>query len=134
MVSTNVGELGEQLVASDVQARGWQVMATRWRGPGGELDVVAMRLEARYGAQVEVWRIIEVKTRSRYSATRPAKLAVSATKRARIVSTTLLYLSRLEPSALERAVRFDVACVYGVGDEQWRIEMLEGAFDGEGSL
>lgn len=132
----SLGDRGELLVARHVQAQGWQIMETRWRGPGGELDVVAMRQEVRYGQLIEAWRVIEVKTRARYHAARPAKLAVSASKRERIVSTTLLYLSGLEPSALERAVRFDVACVYGGGQAQqrWRIEVIEGAFDGAGRL
>jgi len=49
-----LGELGEELAARALRRAGWCILARRWRGPGGEIDLVA-----REGAQLV---LIEVKS------------------------------------------------------------------------
>lgn len=36
-----LGELGEELAARALRRAGWRILARRWRGPGGEIDLVA---------------------------------------------------------------------------------------------
>jgi putative endonuclease len=49
-----LGELGEELAARALRRLGWRILARRWRGPGGEVDLVA-----REGAQLV---LVEVKS------------------------------------------------------------------------
>ncbi|HSJ73403.1 MAG TPA: YraN family protein, partial [Miltoncostaeaceae bacterium] len=52
---TEQGRRGERAAARHLTRRGWTILASRWRGAGGELDLVAAR-----GAVVA---ICEVKAR-----------------------------------------------------------------------
>jgi putative endonuclease len=35
------GRLGERLAAERLEAQGWRILTTNWRGLGGEIDIVA---------------------------------------------------------------------------------------------
>ena len=50
-----LGRWGEQLATDHLAANGYAILARNWRGPGGELDLVAQ--------DGEVVVIVEVKTR-----------------------------------------------------------------------
>lgn len=52
--NAELGELGEELAARALRRLGWRILARRWRGPGGEVDLVA-----REGAQLV---LVEVKS------------------------------------------------------------------------
>jgi putative endonuclease len=72
-IGSENGRRGERAAARHLRRRGWTVLATGWRGAGGEIDLVA----ARGG----VLALCEVKARSA-----PAALGepVTAAQRARI--------------------------------------------------
>jgi putative endonuclease len=79
-----VGRYGERVALRHVEARGWQVLATNWRGKDGELDIVAL--------DDDVLVVIEVKTRSGHGFGHPAE-AVTPRKLARIKRLTGQWLT-----------------------------------------
>ena len=79
-----VGRYGERVALRHVEARGWQVLDTNWRGTDGELDIVAL--------DDDVLVVIEVKTRSGHGFGHPAE-AVTPRKLARIKRLTGQWLT-----------------------------------------
>ena len=79
-----VGRYGERVALRHVEARGWQVLDTNWRGKDGELDIVAL--------DDDVLVVIEVKTRSGLGFGHPAE-AVTPRKLARIKRLTGQWLT-----------------------------------------
>jgi putative endonuclease len=96
---TDEGRRGERAAARHLTRRGWTVLASRWRGAGGELDLVAAR-----GGVVAV---CEVKARGD-----PAVLAepVTAAQRARIARAAEAFLAG-RPDLAGCAVRLDLIAV-----------------------
>ena len=91
---------------------GRPVTATRWRGTGGEIDLIA-----RDGAEVIFIEVKQAKTHA-YAAER-----VSTRQMQRIMNAASEFLAG-EPAGQATAVRFDVALVDGKG----QIEIIENAF------
>ncbi|PUB31746.1 putative endonuclease [Promicromonospora sp. AC04] len=79
-----VGRYGERVALRHVEARGWQVLDTNWRGKDGELDIVAL--------DGDVLVVVEVKTRSSLGFGHPAE-AVTPRKLARIKRLTGQWLT-----------------------------------------
>jgi putative endonuclease len=71
-----IGRRGERAAARHLARRGWTIVATRWRGGGGEIDIVARR--------GDVLAICEVKVRR--APLGPYGSPVSAAQRERIVA------------------------------------------------
>jgi putative endonuclease len=96
---TAEGRRGERAAARHLTRRGWTVLASRWRGGGGELDLVA--------ARGDVVAICEVKARGD-----PTVLAepVTAAQRARIARAAEAYLAA-RPELAGRVVRLDLIAV-----------------------
>lgn len=110
--SYHAGRVAEDIVAEDYRRRGYAPCQKRWRGRGGEIDLITR--------QGETVVFIEVKkSRSHARAAqllRPAQIA-----RLHIAAQEFL---AGEPKGLLTDVRFDVALVDGQG----RIDILENAF------
>ncbi|MDO8882634.1 MAG: YraN family protein [Pseudotabrizicola sp.] len=106
------GLSAEDQVAQLYNRSGRQVIARRWRGPGGEIDLIA-----RNGAEVI---FIEVKQARSHSI---AAERISERQMARIYASASCFLGG-EPGGQDTPARFDVALVDGIG----RIEVLENAF------
>ena len=106
------GISAEDQVAQMYDRSGRPVIARRWRGPGGEIDLIA-----RDGAEVI---FIEVKQARSHGL---AAERLSARQMARIYKSAECFIGT-EPAGQLTPVRFDVALVDGVG----RIEVLENAF------
>jgi putative endonuclease len=108
----HAGLSAEEQVAQLYRRSGCDVIARRWRGPGGEIDLIA-----RNGAEIV---FIEVKRARSHAA---ATERVSARQMGRICASAACFLGEQPAGALTPA-RFDVALVDGLG----RIEVLENAF------
>lgn len=108
------GRAGEDLAAEWLQARGWRILARRWRAARREIDLVA----ERDGTVA----FVEVKTRSP-NALAPPAAAVDARKRRRIAAAAGAAIARWPA----RAFRFDVICVTW-GRDGPQVEHLEDAF------
>jgi putative endonuclease len=96
---TDDGRRGERAAARHLRRRGWTVLAERWRGAGGELDLVAAR-----GGVVAV---CEVKARGD-----PGVLdePVTAAQRARIARAAEAFLAA-RPELAGCSVRLDLVAV-----------------------
>jgi putative endonuclease len=93
------GRLAELMCRWHLRLRGWRIVATDWRCPSGEIDILARR----FG----VLAVIEVKTRGDVAS---AAAAVLPRQRRRIVrAASAFLLARPDLAAL--ALRFDVMMV-----------------------
>lgn len=110
-----VGRYGERVAAAYLVDQGWQVLDRNWRGPSGELDIVAL--------QGEDLVVVEVKTRTGDGFGHPAE-AVTAAKLARLRRLAGQWLAAhdLRP----RGVRVDVVAVRAGGAGAARVEHLVG--------
>ncbi len=109
--SYRAGAAAEAAVARHYRDRGCTVAAARWRGTGGELDLVL-----RDGAGLI---FVEVK-KSRSFAAAAARL--TPRQIARITDTASEFLGG-EPAGQDTPARFDVALL----DAQGRVEIVENA-------
>lgn len=108
-----VGARAEAAVCRSLIAEQWAVIATNWRGGGGELDVVALR-----GGLL---RVVEVKARARRDGS--ALWAVSRTKQRRIIGATEAFLAA-HPDLDYDEISFCVVTI-----EAGHVEWYEDAFD-----
>ncbi|MEI6100022.1 MAG: YraN family protein [Alphaproteobacteria bacterium] len=111
-VSYHAGRCAEEQVAQIYQRSGCPVVARRWRGLSGEIDLIA-----RDGLQLI---FIEVK-QSKTHALAAEHLCEQQMQRICLAASE--YLGG-EPNGLNTLSRFDVALVDGSG----RIEILQNAF------
>jgi len=110
-MSHNAGLAAEESVARHYLARGHRVRARRWRGHGGEIDLV---VEAD-GETV----FVEVKKSNSFAAA-AARLGPAQIRR--LLAAASEYAECL-PGGQDAAMRFDLACVDGAG----RVEIIENA-------
>lgn len=115
-----IGDVGERAALHAYISRGYRAVATNWRCPLGEIDLVV----ARDGLVV----FCEVKTRrgpafgGPFDAVTPAKQ-----RRLRVLATA--FLTGPEGCGFDQAsVRFDVASVMPADSGELRVELFEDAF------
>lgn len=96
------GRRAEALVAIAYALRGYQILARRFRAPGGEIDLVV-----RKGRLIA---FVEVKQRRDTDA---AILAVTPANRRRLEQAGRNFLAR-RPQFAEFAVRYDIAAASGL--------------------
>lgn len=106
------GVAAENRIAQDYERRGFAIACQRWRGPGGEIDLIT-----RNGDDLV---FVEVK-QSRDFARAAERL--SRRQMARIYASAEHFLAN-EPNGQLTNVRFDVALVNEIGDFQ----IIENAF------
>ena len=116
----DLGILGESLAVDVLRARGYSILARRYRCRYGEIDIIAEE-----GACVV---FIEVKLRTT-DLFGEAFEAIPRWKRRRIITVALEYLSRND--LLDRPVRFDVAAIDQRAGKL-EVEMIEDAFTEDG--
>jgi putative endonuclease len=112
LVSFRAGLAAEEAVARHYGRSGRPIAATRWRGQGGEIDLIA-----RNGAEVI---FIEVKQAATHDI---AAERVTPRQMARIAVAASEFLAG-EPDGQNTLMRFDVALVDGHGE----IRIHENAF------
>lgn len=105
------GRVAENQVEALYRGRGLDIAARRWRGRGGEIDLIA-----RDGNRVV---FIEVKSAATFVA---AAEHLSARQMARLCAAAAEFVGG-EPAGQDTEMRFDVALVDGAG----RIDIVENA-------
>ena len=111
-----IGAAGEEFAARYLVEKGYTLLERNYRGPQGEVDIIA-----REG---EYLVFVEVRTRGRGSLLVPAE-TVDRRKQRRIIATAYHYLES-HPGELQP--RFDLVAVDS-SRLPWRLSHLEGAFD-----
>ena len=112
IVSFHAGRVAEDSVALVYARSGQEIVARRWRGSAGEIDLIV-----REGAEVI---FIEVKKSKTHAM---AAEHLTPRQMGRIYQTAAEFIGS-EPAGQDTLVRFDVALVDSVG----RIEILQNAF------
>ena len=107
-----LGRAGERAAGRWLTRRGWNILATGWRGAGGEIDIVAERRG--------VLAACEVKTRRRFD---PHMPPVRPAQRDRLARAALAFVGR-HPAYAAHAIRPDLIVVVprGIGWDITRIE------------
>lgn len=105
------GRLAERLAAAAYLLRGYQILARRFRAPGGEIDLVA-----RKG---RLLAFVEVKLRASAD---DAVLAVTPASRRRFEAAAASFIAH-RPQLAEFMVRYDIAAVAG-----WSVRLLRDAW------
>ena len=113
-----LGILGENLACAALEARGYAIIARRYRTKFGELDIIA-----RDG---DMTVLVEVKTRAGDDFGGGAA-AVTRAKQRKVIWMATDYLSRF--GLHDRPCRFDVVTVDMVAGQPPRIEVYPHAFD-----
>ncbi|WP_226554018.1 YraN family protein [Celeribacter naphthalenivorans] len=108
------GLSAEDIVARHYTERGYELLERRWRGAGGEIDLIF-----RIGEEGDEIVFVEVKASKTHAR---ASAALGARQQARLCASAEDYIGRL-PSGLLTPMRIDVALVNGVGE----VECLENA-------
>jgi len=112
LVGHHAGLCAEDRIAADYERRGHRIVGRRWRGQGGEIDLVAR------GADGLVF--IEVKASRTHGR---AAQRISRRQIERLYSAASEYLAG-EPAGQDTEMRFDVALM----DRAGTIDIIENAF------
>jgi putative endonuclease len=119
IMTKQIGDRGEILVAQLLQNNGWQILETQWRCRWGELDLIACDRQ---------WLLfVEVKTRGDRNWDEDGSLAITTKKQTKIIKTASIFLSQ-NPHLDKLACRFDVALVRRIGDNFGLETYIEQAF------
>jgi putative endonuclease len=111
------GRAGEAAAASLLEAEGWSILARNYRGPRGEIDIVAAKDGLVAFVEVKAWKDLGAWELER---------SIGPKKRRRIVETAKIFLAQYREYSNARA-RFDIILLSD-GREARRIES---AFTGE---
>ena len=115
------GEKGEEIAEAYLVARGWTILARRYRCKGGELDLAATK--------DDVLALVEVKARTTHEDDGFGPLdAVTPDKLRKFVTAARWFLAEHESELGEFFPRLDVILVEGDGV----VEHLEDAFEARG--
>lgn len=112
-----LGKTGEDLACLELERRGYEIIARRYRRRGGELDIIA-----REGATLV---FVEVKARHGREFGGAAE-AVTALKQRRMMRLAIDYVMRHHLT--DRPCRFDVVSIHFDADQP-TIDVFQNAFD-----
>lgn len=111
-VSYHAGQSAEMRVATDYERRGFSIAHRRWRGAGGEIDLIARDGEGLV--------FIEVKKSGSFD---QAAARINRRQMNRICASAAQFLEH-EPGGQLTNVRFDAALVDATG----AVQIIENAF------
>jgi putative endonuclease len=109
--SYHAGIAAEENVERSYIRRNYKLIARRWRGCGGEIDLIVQQCDA--------FVFVEVKKSSSFA---QAALRITPAQKARILSAASEFVST-QPMGLLSEMRFDAALVDAAG----RVEIIENA-------
>ncbi len=110
--SYHAGLAAEDIVARDYQRRGFTLRERRWRGPGGEIDLIFEKAGALVFVEVKKARDFAV-----------AAARITRRQIERICTSAGCYLAVM-PMGMSTEMRFDAALV----DARGALEIVENAF------
>lgn len=111
-----LGASGEERAAVWLESKGYKIIATNWRCPLGEIDLIAQKKD--------ILAICEVKTRRTGDYGSPFE-AITPTKQRRLRKLGEYYWCFVNKRRLQ--VRFDALAIYDRGDESI-VDHIENAF------
>jgi putative endonuclease len=118
-----LGKSGEDAASVELERRGYEIVARRYRTRIGEIDIIAR------DGQTLVF--VEVKARRTATCGHPAE-AVTLHKQAKVTAMAVDYMAR-ERVCDDQPCRFDVAAVHlGEQGEVLLVELFQNAFDAVG--
>lgn len=118
-----LGDRGERAAVRYLKQHGFKIVATQYRSPAGEIDIIAME----QGKVV----FIEVKTRKSVESGQPHE-AVDLNKQRKLTKLALLWLKKHK--RLDQGARFDVvSIVWPDGAKEPEITHFRNAFEATGS-
>jgi len=120
-----LGRHGEDLAARALKRKGMKLLATNYRCPSGEIDIIALDRTTRRESGRETIVFVEVKTRSDDSYNAPES-AVDARKRRRIRKAARYYLSHYPTD--QYGVRYDIVAIVARPDAKPQIKHIAAAF------
>ena len=104
---TELGDLGESLVAGWLQSQGWHLQTRQWHCTYGELDLVVSKGAANASGTLA---FVEVKTRSSGNWDAYGLMSITRSKQAKLWKSARIYLLK-HPQWTDATCRFDVALV-----------------------
>ena len=110
-IAFRTGISAESRAAAFLIAKGFRILARRWKSPVGEIDIVARRrgllifVEVKAREKLDIF--VEVKAREKLD---DAAWAVSTPQRSRIIAAAEAWLARYGDARI-RDMRFDVMLV-----------------------
>jgi putative endonuclease len=116
-----LGESGENLAVRELTARGYAILARRYRTRHGEIDIVA-----EHGATIV---FVEVRARATAEFGRAAETVTDRKKR-KVTAMAVEYLARHRVT--NRPCRFDVVAIDDALNPQPEITVYPNAFDAVG--
>ena len=122
-----LGARGEEMVRRHLQQRGWHILATNFRCPQGEMDLIAEEPNETGGSTLV---FIEVKTRRSRRHGAPVE-AVDHRKQRKLTAVAHSFLAQRDAGGEEPACRFDVAEVEIGPDGRIGIRLLRALFAAE---
>jgi len=112
----SIGILGESLACDALRARGYAILATRYRTRFGEIDIVSEH----------AGMLVFVEVKARRGPEGSAVDAISPAKRRRVASMALDYLAWMRK--LDTPCRFDVVAIDRIGTDEMTIRVIEDAW------
>ena len=113
-----LGQRGEQIAATHVEAKGYQIIEKNFRCKIGEIDLIA--------TDKEYLIFIEVKTRTETNAEISPLLSITRSKQRKLKTLGTYYIEKKE--IYNRQPRFDVIGIVLTHSGNHRIEYIENAF------
>ncbi|MFK8184874.1 MAG: YraN family protein [Phormidesmis sp.] len=110
MDNTELGNLGEQLVAQWLLTKNCTLLHRQWHSRFGEIDLIAKGQSGEGSLRSETLAFIEVKTRSDGNWDADGLLAVTRNKQNKLRTTARYFLVR-HPHLSDLPCRFDIALV-----------------------
>ncbi len=117
MSRRSTGILGEKLAREMLSQRGYRILGTNCRCPGGEIDIIAQQDEALV--------FVEVRTKTTREYGTPEE-SITPAKRRKLRTAAMQYLEKLDKQPL--SWRIDVVAVeLGENKKPVRVEVIENA-------
>jgi len=121
----NLGLRGERQAKRFLKRRGLKILATNYRSPTGEIDLIALDRSTRKQMGAETIVFVEVKTRTSDYFTGPES-AVNRDKKRRIKKVARYYLAHHPTDGYN--VRYDIVSIVARDAEKPQIKYIPNAF------